>query len=114
MRGDSNSRPEVRAKISKAHRERVAKGLCHLWKGEGVSYYAIHLHLVQYYGKASKCQNRKCIYPRFNSKGVYIEKPKRYEWANMTGNYTRNKEDYKQLCPSCHRQFDLGLIKLDK
>lgn len=112
MRGLSSKRPEVRAKISQTQRKRVADGLHHLWKGGKASYYAIHIYLKNYYGKASKCENPTCIYPRTNSKGVYLEKPQRYEWACITGKYSRRLEDYRQLCPSCHRQYDLGLINI--
>ena len=30
---------------------------------------------------------------------------KRYEWANLTGNYA-NVRDYKRMCSSCHAKFD--------
>lgn len=83
-----------------------------MWKGGNASYYAIHIYLKNYYGKASKCENPVCTYPRTNSKGVYLEKPLRYEWACITGKYSRKLEDYRQLCPSCHRQYDLGLINI--
>ena len=32
-------------------------------------------------------------------------------WANMTGNYTRDKEDYKPLCRWCHLKHDGNDIK---
>jgi hypothetical protein len=82
------------------------------WKGKKASYEAKHIFLKNHFGKANKCENTDCKYPRFNSKGVYLKKPKRYEYANITGEYTHNKEDYKQLCPSCHRRYDEGTIIL--
>lgn len=27
-------------------------------------------------------------------------------WANISGKYTREREDWIRLCPSCHRIFD--------
>ena len=107
-----NNLLEVRKKISDSHRKRVLEGKNHKWKGEEASYVAIHIYIKNYFGTAIKCENKNCSYPRYNSKGVLIEKPKRYEWASMTTKPTRNIEDYKQLCPSCHRKYDLGIIKI--
>lgn len=68
------------------------------WKGEDASYYAKHMWIAKHYGKASCCENPKC-------KSV---NPKRFEWANISGEYHRDREDYKQMCPSCHRRMDIG------
>ena len=77
------------------------------WKGENAGYVAKHTWIVKHYGNAKKCENKKCVYPRVNSKNVYIEAPKRFEWALIKGKkYTRNVKDYIQLCPSCHRKYD--------
>jgi len=67
-----------------------------VWKGIDASYAAKHLWIVKHYGKASECS--KC-----NG-----EKAKRFEWANVSGKYLREVEDYIQLCPSCHRRMDKG------
>ena len=44
-------------------------------------------------GKPSKCS------------ACETEKASRYEWANLTGEYT-NPYDYIRLCKSCHIKFD--------
>lgn len=31
---------------------------------------------------------------------------KRYEWANVTGDYFDIRNGYKRMCVSCHRHFD--------
>lgn len=103
---------EVRLKIQKTHRQIVDSGLSKLFKGDKASYAAKHIYLKNRYGRAQKCQQKGCKYPRLNSKGICMDKPKRYEWANITGVYTHRREDYVQLCPSCHRRFDLGLLEL--
>lgn len=68
------------------------------WKGDRCSYVAKHMWILRHYGKATKCENAHCNYPN----------PKRYEWANISGEYKRNINDYRMLCPSCHRKFDYG------
>ncbi len=72
------------------------------WKGENVCYQAIHIWLRQKYGKASKCENSDCKF----------ENPSRYEWASIVECPKRRKEDFKQLCPSCHRRLDYGNLVL--
>jgi hypothetical protein len=70
------------------------------WKGEDVGYNGKHLWIHSRYGKAKECslnQNHKS--PRFH-------------WANISGKYHRRVEDFIQLCPSCHRNFDLDKITL--
>lgn len=71
------------------------------WKGEEASYAAKHMWIVKHYGKAACCENPDCTY----------DNPKRYEWANISGEYRRDREDYKQLCPSCHRKMDIAARK---
>ncbi len=80
---------------------------CH-WKGDAATYGAKHNWLYKQVGKAVRCENPDCIYPRRNTKGVLISSPSRYEWANISGEYKRDKRDYVQLCPSCHRRYDGG------
>lgn len=85
------------------HRQRVSKSLIGLigekarrWKGNDASYAAKHLWIVKHYGKASYCENNP------------HHKAKRFEWANISGKYRRDREDYRPLCPSCHRKEHKG------
>ncbi|MBQ2349666.1 MAG: hypothetical protein II393_00075 [Cytophagales bacterium] len=65
------------------------------WKGEEAGYVAKHSWIIKHYGKANHCE--KC----------HKENCSRYEWANISGKYKRDVNDYMQLCPSCHRKMDL-------
>jgi hypothetical protein len=65
------------------------------WLGDKAGYSAMHMWIRQEYGKASKCE--KC--------GTTQGK---YEWANISGEYRRSREDYMELCPSCHHRMDWG------
>ena len=72
------------------------------WKGNKVGYSGSHSWLSKQFGKAKICE--------FNNFHI----AKRFEWANSNHSYSRKREDYIQLCPSCHRKFDLGKIKMEK
>jgi hypothetical protein len=34
-----------------------------------------------------------------------------YHWANLSGNYSLNISDWKQMCPSCHKNHDNNFYK---
>lgn len=63
------------------------------WKGNKVTYAAYHYRVQSSRGKANRCE--MC-----NNKNA-----KRYEWANLTGNYN-DVNDYKMMCVSCHHKRD--------
>lgn len=76
------------------------------------SYYAVHMYMLNHFGKATKCENLLCVYPRKErANGRMMEKPKRYEWANISGEYKRERADWMELCPSCHRMRDIQIKK---
>lgn len=66
------------------------------WKGDNVGYHGLHAWLYRDFGKANKCS--KC--------GTVTAK--KYEWANISGKYSRDINDFIQLCTSCHRKMDYG------
>lgn len=67
------------------------------WKGDNItSYQHLHRWIRSTYGKPSKCDD--C--------GI-SDSRKRYEWANISGEYRRDISDYKRLCRSCHTVFDI-------
>ncbi len=63
------------------------------WKGDKVGYAAHHYRVQKVRGKPSQCSMCETI------------KAKRFEWANVTGNYN-DVYDYVRLCKSCHSKFD--------
>ena len=83
------------------------------WLGDKASYYAKHMWVKKHYGAPSKCEQVGCVYPKSVDVGrKVIDKPSRYEWANISGKYIRERSDWVQLCPSCHRKIDMGKMKL--
>lgn len=69
----------------------------HKWKGDEVGYYALHTWVKRNYGAPRKCSNCGSI--------------KNIQWANVSHQYTREKNDWIQLCVPCHRVYDKGFEK---
>lgn len=64
------------------------------WKGDAAGYQALHLRVEAARGKPSHCERCGLADPAT-----------RYEWANLTGNYS-DISDYERMCVTCHRRFD--------
>lgn len=68
----------------------------YLWKGDSAGYFPIHSWLIRNFGKAKMCENKECS-------GI----GKRFEWALIRGRqHSHNRDNYMQLCASCHRRYD--------
>ena len=73
----------------KTHPEAAAKGINHhKWKGDKVGYFPLHDWVKRQAGKPSKCVNGHIA--------------KRYVWANISGEYRRDINDWHELCDSCN------------
>lgn len=66
----------------------------YLWKGSEVGYGALHSWIYRQLGKPTFCSHCK-------SKDA-----RKFEWANKSGQYKRELDDWVRLCTSCHRLFD--------
>jgi hypothetical protein len=58
------------------------------WKGNNVGYQGLHKWIRTILGNATHCANG--------------HEAKRYVWANVSGEYKRDLEDWQQLCDSCN------------
>jgi len=83
------------------HRQRVSESLIgkfgsesRRWKGENAGYVAKHLWMTKHFSKPDRCD--LCGNADVS----------RIEWANISGEYKRNRDDWLALCPSCHRKMD--------
>lgn len=65
------------------------------WKGDKAGYNATHMWLTVHYEKGESCEDCGKV-------------TQWLDWANISGDYRRERSDYKVLCRSCHRLMDLG------
>jgi len=61
------------------------------------TYTTIHAWVRRKFGTPSECEH--C--------GTY--ESKKFEWANISGEYELNRSDWARLCCKCHRRYDLGI-----
>ena len=58
---------------------------------------SIHMWLSRHYGKADLCENKNCPH-----KSVC------FDWALIKGcKYYKNRKNFKKLCRSCHKFYDM-------
>jgi len=95
--------------LTEAHKDNIRKNAHRQigidnknWKGDSASYYAIHQWVRRWYGAPKICEYCN----KDNLTGRYID------WANKSGNYKRIRSDWIRLCKSCHKNYDLGKIKI--
>ncbi len=65
------------------------------WAGDQVGYSALH-RWVRYW----KIKTGVCVRCGTDDK--------RTEWANISGEYLRDLDDYEELCCSCHQKQDIA------
>lgn len=58
-------------------------------------YRSIHNKVRRLYGKANKCENKKCSHKSLN-----------FEWANKDHQYNEDKKYWIMLCQICHWEYD--------
>ena len=85
---------EARKKYWASMKEKRGEGTPR-WKGDEAGMSAMHKWLDVAYGKPRFCES------------CGSQDKRRYDWANINGEYKRDKEDYLRLCTSCHRKFDM-------
>ena len=84
---------------SKLHPDGMPRGESHArWKGDKVTYGALHTWIYRELGKAKYC---------LFAKTLYSDCSKTFSWANISGEYKRDLKDWMQLCMSHHKKYDL-------
>ena len=66
------------------------------WKGDKVGYSPLHQWVARKFGYPNKCE--KC---NFKNPSHY-----KIHWANKSGKYLRDRNDWIRLCVPCHRLYD--------
>ena len=88
-------------KLSSSHKESIAESMKgkHLnelnpsWKGDNVGYVGLHSWIRRHYGTREQCD--KCG----------TTKKRMYHWANISGSYKRDRDDWIRVCVPCHKAF---------
>ncbi len=60
------------------------------------NYWTIHGWVRRKFGVINKCEHCKTT------------DSKKYEWANISGEYKLERKDWARLCCKCHRRYDFG------
>lgn len=63
---------------------------------EGAKYSAIHKWIAKHYGQSMQCEN--C--------GLESTNPYQIHWANLDGEYSRDRDTWARLCAKCHWHHD--------
>lgn len=80
------------------HSEKTKK----LLSTDNPGYSSVHSWLELKFGKADRCESRKCS-----------EVSKIYNWTLLRGRkHERKRKNYRRLCISCHRKYDGKNYKL--
>lgn len=63
------------------------------WKGDDVGYDGIHTWLTREFGKGTNCE--------------HCGEKRKLHWAKITDKeYERKRENFIELCSSCHKKYD--------
>lgn len=84
----------MRLKLSESH---IGKNRGHdhpNWKGERAGYVSKHAWMRRTFGTPRLCEHCNTTEDR------------RYEWANISGEYKRDRADWLRLCKPCHAIYD--------
>ena len=68
----------------------------HHWKGNNITYRALHHWVESKLGKPAQCQFCRVTNLRL----------RQYHWANKSHEYKRDLNDWLRLCVSCHKKYD--------
>ena len=67
-----------------------------LWKGDDAKPSAKHYWVYRKFGRPETCE----ICGKTGLRGTKIQ------WSNKDHKYSRNREDWQRICPSCHSYYD--------
>lgn len=90
---------ETRRRIAEAIQGKHRTGPHHHnWKGDAVGYRSLHEWVARHKKKAGVCSSCGTVVGTARKTGT--------EWANRSGHYLRDLDDFIELCVPCHRARD--------
>jgi hypothetical protein len=81
--------------MSTANAGRFTKDEHHGWKGDDVSYNGLHSWLRRNFPKTGVCEDCGAV-----------ATSRAHDYASIDHTYTRNREDWLELCRACHKKLD--------
>jgi len=80
------------------------------WTGDSPSYAAVHAWVHRNFEKTGACEECGATPDPIQMvwKGVKPTVRQATEWANISGEYHRSRDDFRELCKPCHARFDQG------
>ena len=79
-----------------------------VWKGEDATYNAKHRWIHKHWEKTGQCE--QCGAQPLPRPGTRLKMAT--QWANLSGEYHRDRADWQELCVSCHRKLDYARINI--
>lgn len=89
---------ETRQRMSAVRRGRFLSGEHPNWRGDAVGYSGLHGWVRRHKAKTGVCTECGAAVGTSRFRGT--------EWANVSGRYLRDLDDFVELCISCHRRRD--------
>jgi len=84
----------------KSIRKGIPRGAnCSWWHGDMISYNGLHRWIRNNFGRPKKCEDCNVL-------GTLGKRNWSIDWANISGNYSRERNDWKGLCRKCHIKHD--------
>jgi len=77
------------------------------WKGNNVGYYGLHQWVKKHLGHPRVCEHCDVAgnYETYSKQGKLVKRWNTH-WANKSGEYKRELNDWLGLCHPCHMKFD--------
>jgi len=71
----------------------------HQWAGDKAGYMAVHAWVRKHFPKTG-CQHCGAT-------------DRKTQWANISGEYRRDRDDWIELCVPCHKKYDLARVRAE-
>lgn len=75
-----------------------------MWVGHKAKYGTVHDYISYHYGQPQICEH--CDSVNLGSR--------KHQWANISGEYRRDRSDWLRLCAKCHFVYDKRYLTLSK
>lgn len=85
---------ETRVKMGQSRKGKCVGEQHHNWKGDEAGYLALHVWVNRHRPRTGKCST--CNFTGYT------------EYANISGVYLRDLDDFAEMCVACHRELDEG------